>query len=281
MTEAESMALVDGRPAAALPLDDRGLAYGDGLFETILLQRGRPVWWDAHLARLARGAAVLGIAAPAPQAWQADLDRLLAEPGRPTAERRVLRLVLTRGSSGRGYATDPAAAPRRISRLLPAPVDRPDWRRDGIALRWCQLSLAEQPRLAGLKHLNRLEQVLARCEWNDPAIVDGLLCRADGRVVSATAGNLFVVAGGELLTPRIDRCGVAGTCRGVLLAQEQARECELDHDTVMRADELFLCNSLRGILPIARLGERTWRPGPLTRSVMARLAAAEPAFAFE
>jgi 4-amino-4-deoxychorismate lyase len=279
MPEPAALALIDGQPAA-LPLDDRGLAYGDGLFETVLLFRGRPVWWDAHLERLARGAAALGIAAPDRRVWQDDLAALLAGPA-PLAERQVLKLILTRGSSGRGYAPDRSAAARRIVQLLPAPADRPDWRRDGIVLRWCALRLAEQPRLAGLKHLNRLEQVLARAEWDDPAIAEGLLCRQDGQPVSATAANLFVVAGRRLLTPPVDRCGVAGVCRRFLLAQPEASECELDRQAVLQADELFLCNSLRGILPVARLGERVFSRGPFTRALMARLAAAEPAFAFE
>jgi 4-amino-4-deoxychorismate lyase len=274
-------AWVDGIPVDSLPLDDRGLAYGDGLFETVLLHRGRPVWWQAHLNRLQRGAAALGIPSPPKQAWDTDLAGMLLGMRAPLPARLVFKLILTRGSSDRGYAADRSAPARRIVQLLPAPADRPDWRRDGIRLRWCTLTLSEQPRLAGFKHLNRLEQVLARAEWDDPAIGEGLLCRSDGAVVSATAANLVVAREGVLLTPPLERCGVAGICRGFLLSQSRICERELSKEEVGAGDELFLCNSLRGILPVTRLGDRSWPVGPLTRALMSHLAAAEPAFAFE
>jgi len=269
---------VDGLAEHALPLDDRGLAYGDGLFETILLYRGRPVLWDAHLDRLKRGADALGIAAPTSPDWQQDLAGLLLQCPAPLPERLVLKLVLTRGGGGRGYAVDPASAPRRISRLLPAPPADAALRESGIRLRWCGLRLSRQPRLAGLKHLNRLEQVLARAECSDPDIDEGLLCDSSGTVVSAIAGNLFVGRGGRLLTPPINAAGVAGTCRGALLAAGVAVEQALGIADIESADELFLCNSVRGILPVGRLGDRCWPVGPLTRAALACLAAIDPAF---
>ncbi len=272
---ADVIALVDGEPADTVPLSDRGLAYGDGLFETLLLFRGRPVWWGEHLDRLEHGARTLGIAAPPRDAWQQDLARLLLAQPAPLPERRVVKLLLTRGSSRRGYAIDPAAPARRIVQVLPAP---PAAGRDGIALRWCALRLARQPRLAGLKHLNRLEQVLARAEGDDPAFGEGLLCDDGGQVVSAIAANLFIVRQGRLLTPPVAAAGVAGVCRRWLL-EHGAAECALAVDDVHGADELFICNSVRGILPVCRLDERRWPVGPVTREQSARLAAAEPAFA--
>jgi 4-amino-4-deoxychorismate lyase len=274
---ADSVAvLVDGRPAAGVPVDDRGLAYGDGVFETLLLHRARPVWWDAHLSRLERGAAVLGIAAPGRVAWRDDLAQMLAGD---IPERVVLKLMLTRGSGQRGYRPDAEALARRIAMLLPAaPVDARATR-EGITARWCALQLATQPRLAGIKHMNRLEQVLARAEWMDSAVHEGLLCDGENTVISATAANLFIVRDGRLLTPAVDRCGIAGTCRAFLLAS--ADECRLAREDVLAADEVFVCNSLRGILPVTRLDDRRWPVGPVTRAQMARLAAAEPAFATE
>jgi 4-amino-4-deoxychorismate lyase len=271
---AESPAtLIDGIAAERLPADDRGLAYGDGVFETVLVHDGRPVWWQAHLDRLEQGARVLGIAMPAAAAWRADCDALCAG----TSGRQVLKLLLTRGSSRRGYAVDPQGVPRRIAQCLPAP---PLAAADGIGVRWCDLRLAAQPRLAGLKHLNRLEQVLARAEWSDPAIAEGLLCDADGALVSAIAGNLFVVRHGVAFTPPVDRCGVAGICRQYLLGCG-AQVRSLRRDELLAADELFVCNSVRGILPVTRLGDRRWPIGALTRGLVARLARAEPAFAVE
>jgi 4-amino-4-deoxychorismate lyase len=279
MTELSATVLVDGRIAAGVPADDRGLAYGDGVFETLLLHRQQPVWWDAHIDRLERGAAVLGIAAPERSAWRADLDALLDACAEAAHRRAVVKLMLTRGSGQRGYRADGNSLPRRIAVLSAASSIDPRQQVDGIALRWCDLRLAAQPRLAGIKHLNRLEQVLARAEWSDPTVHEGLLCDSDGAVVCATAANLFIVREGRLLTPLVDRCGIAGTCRAFLLPQAEA--CRLGRDDVLTADEVFVCNSLRGILPVTRLEQRTWPVGPLTRAQMARLAAAEPAFAAE
>lgn len=279
MAEALPPARVDGEPTRGLPLDDRGLAYGDGLFETVLLFRGRAVWWQAHLERLAAGAAALGIRPPEPLLWERDLAELLMAVPAPLPARLVLKLILTRGSGPRGYAADPLAPPRWISQLLPLPMEPGHWRSKGLRLRWCDLRLAVQPRLAGHKHLNRLEQVLARAEWSDPAIDEGLLCDSEGALVSAVAANLFLARDGRLLTPRLERAGVAGTCRRFLL--DGAEEAALSRADLLAADEVFLCNSLRGILPVTRLDDRHWPIGPLTRDRIARLAAADSAFDFE
>jgi 4-amino-4-deoxychorismate lyase len=191
----------------------------------------------------------------------------------------VLKLTLTRGSGRRGYGPDAAAVPRRIASLSPEALPETQPAGAGITLRWCALTLATQPGLAGIKHLNRLEQVLARGEWSDPAVHEGLLCDSEGAVVCATAANLFIVRSGRLLTPLIDRCGIEGTCRAFLLSQGEA--CRIGRDDVLSADEVFVCNSLRGILPVTRLEHRHWPVGPVTLAQMARLAAAEPAFAAE
>lgn len=270
--------LIDGEIALGLPPDDRGLAYGDGLFETILLHHGQPVWWQAHLARMRLGADRLGIVAPEDASWAADLEQMLRHA--PPQPREILKLLLTRGSGGRGYLAPEPASPRRILLRLPAPTDEACWRRDGVALHDCATRLALQPALAGLKHLNRLEQVLARSEWRDPALIEGLMRDADGAPVCATAANLFIVVDGQLGTPLVDRCGVAGVCRRFLLEQAGASECRLTAEMLVAADEVFVCSSVRGILPVRALAELRWRVGPVTRRLLRRLADAQPAFAF-
>jgi 4-amino-4-deoxychorismate lyase len=136
----------------------------------------------------------------------------------------------------------------------------------GVRTRMCTLRLAEQPQLAGMKHLNRLEQVLARAEWNDPAIAEGLLCDAGGRLVSATMANLFAVIDGELVTPPLGRCGVAGVARAEILAHA-ARVAERDMRLadLQRASEVFLSSSVRGVVPVQSLDEWRWAPGTVTR----------------
>jgi len=267
---------VDGVAGAPLDPGDRGLHYGDGLFETLAVADGRPRHLDRHLARLKDGLARLGIPAdPAP--WTPEL---LSAAAQAPEGRGVLKLVVTRGSGGRGYAPPDAPVPRRFLFLHPWPTGVEAGRRAGVAVRWCRTRLGEQPALAGLKHLNRLEQVLARSEWRDPAIAEGLLCDGAGRVVEGTRSNLFLVRDGVLLTPRLDRCGVAGVMRGLLLETAAAlglevRVTDLRPDDVEGADELFLSNSVIGLWPVRCLEGRTYpAPGPLTRRLQEALGLA-------
>ena len=137
----------------------------------------------------------------------------------------------------------------------------------GIRMRICATRLAEQPLLAGIKHLNRLEQVLARAEWNDPAIAEGVLCDGHGQVISATMANLFAVIDGELLTPAVDRCGIAGVARAEVLETTSARVAEITLDSLARASELFLSSSVRGIVPVQSLERWTFSPGVVVRQL--------------
>ncbi|PWK89956.1 aminodeoxychorismate lyase [Fulvimonas soli] len=253
---------VNGVAAAAVGAADRGLAYGDGLFETVrFVGAGAPLW-ARHMERLARGCARLGLPPPDPA--------LLLREARAVGEgldAAVVRITLTRGEGPRGYAPPAAPSPTRIVAAFPPPPPRAQDYRDGVRVRTCGLRLAEQPRLAGLKHLNRLEQVLARAEWNDPAIAEGLLLDAAGRVVSATAANLFAVLDGELVTPALDRCGVAGVARAEIMAVRAVREAELKPDRLAAASELFLSSSVRGILPVRAWDARACAVGPVTRAL--------------
>ena len=265
---------VGGVRVDAITAGDRGVAYGDGLFETMRAHRGAVSWWDAHWARLQRGAARLGIALPEQAHVREEGSQLLA------GEDAVLKLVVTRGSDGRGYAPTPSATPTWILSVHPVPAPPPA---PGLALRWCGTRLATQPLLAGIKHCNRLEQVLARAEWLQPTAIDrdadeGLMCSTEGDVVCATSANLFVLRDGRWLTPRVDRCGVAGVCRAWAMEATGAQETRLDVTDVGAAEAVFLCNAVRGILPVARLGSRTWPAHPRVSAVREALAKAHPGF---
>ena len=138
----------------------------------------------------------------------------------------------------------------------------------GVRARWCETRLGLQPLLAGLKHLNRLEQVLARAEWLDPSVGEGLMCDTDGYVISGTMTNVFAVLDGELMTPILDRCGVAGVARAeVLAARPAARVMAMRPEELVRASEVFLSSSVRGILPVQAVGDTVYGPGPVTRAL--------------
>lgn len=265
--------LVNGCAGGTLDPLDRGLAYGDGLFETVLVIDGRAPLWPRHMARLAEGCARLGLSRPDPGVLADELVAVAV--GLPRA---AVRITLTRGGGPRGYAPPSATLATRIVAAFAAPVVAAHVQRHGIRVRLCTTRLATQPLLAGIKHLNRLEQVLARAEWDDPAIGEGLLLDAEGRPVSATAANLFLVRDGRLLTPALDHCGVAGVARAEVLAQRRdglIRELELDD--LMHADEVFLTSSLRGVVPVTHLDDRTWPVGPATCALQAHWRSIDPA----
>ena len=263
--------LREGRVRLWLEPEDRGLAYGDGVFETLLVHQGQPVWWQEHWARLRRGAGVLGLPLPDEAEVRRECAALVAE-----SARAVLKIILTRGSGGRGYQSPPTPVPTVVLSSHPAP----DPTARALTLRWARTTLAIQPALAGIKHLNRLEQVLARREWDDPGIDEALMCDGEDRVVSATSANLFALVGGRWLTPSVQRCGIAGIAREWILANVPgAAVADLAAAEVSHAEALLLCNSVRGILPVRRLGMREWPGDEAVAALRARLAEAQPAFA--
>jgi 4-amino-4-deoxychorismate lyase len=255
--------LVNGWPAQSVDAGDRGLMYGDGVFRTLLVRSRRALNWPRHYRLLARDCAAIGLACPAEAT-------LVEEIGRVAPRDATVKVIVTRGAAGRGYAYPVDIEPNRIVVAYPAlPVD-PALAADGVSVRRCALVLGEQPRLAGIKSLNRLENVLARAEWRDPAIAEGLLADGAGRLVEGTMSNVFVAIGGGLVTPDLSRCGVNGSQRErvIDLARLSGIGCEvrdIAFEALFGADEVFLTNSVIGLWPVVALGDRRWVPGPVTR----------------
>jgi 4-amino-4-deoxychorismate lyase len=255
--------LVNGVEDTPIAANDRGLLYGDGLFETVLFVQGAAPLWARHMQRLARGCASLLLPAPEIHVLAREAARVVQ--GMPRA---VVRITLTRGGGTRGYAVPEKVAPTRIIAAFDPPFIPMDWYARGIRVRFGELRLSVQPRLAGVKHLNRLEQVLARAEWDDPEIVEALLFDAKDRLVSAVAANVFIARGGKLLTPALEECGVAGVAREEILARYPDTEVrEIGREDLMQADEIFLSSSVRGILPVRELDGHEFVPGPFSRAL--------------
>jgi 4-amino-4-deoxychorismate lyase len=249
--------LLNGQPANAISLQDRGLAYGDGLFESILVRNHRPVFLTEHLQRLQRGCLRLALVYDA-AAVQQELATVLAMPA---AANCVLKLMLTRCAGGRGYRAGTDECNRLIS-LHPLPDYADSQPEQGIAMFVCQQRLARQPTLAGLKHLNRLEQVLASREWPDASFHEGLMLDTAGLVIEGTRSNVFVVQAGRLQTPPLHQCGVDGVLRQVLLQHfgNTVSQTELRLEQLQQAAEIFVCNSVFGVWPVTGLltAEQRW-----------------------
>lgn len=261
------LALVDGEPCASCALEDRGLMYGDGVFRTLRMIGGQPVWLDAQLDKLESDCQCLGIRFPDRNAWQLDLEKLALQMSAHQMPDAAVKLVVTRGVGLRGYRPSPAAVPTRIVMAGPLPAYSEEIEEHGVQARLCTLRLGLQPRLAGVKHLNRLENVLARMEWSDPSISEGVLCDSDGRVVSGVSSNLFIVQHENLITPKLDRCGVAGVTRHRIMQSANSLglksiERDLHLQDVWDADALFFSNSLIKLWWVNRLGDKTWPHRP-------------------
>lgn len=265
----------DGSPIAAIAADDRAAQYGDGLFETIAIRSATPRLWPYHLERLQLGCDRLGIPSPAAPALKSGIDNAIAAADVDTAY-ATAKLIVSAGSGRRGYQR-PASAPVvriGIDTAEPRPVE--DYRR-GVRVRLCNTRLAIQPQLAGMKTLNRLEQVLARAEWDEPDIVEGLTLDTDGRLICGTMSNVFALLDNQLVTPALTRCGVAGVMRRHVLTELERDGTAVDvrdigHEELASIDEMFLTNSQFGILPVACFDNREMAVGNVTRSVIARLA---------
>jgi len=276
MTELQFV-LIDGtpprEPAAAVSVLERGLHYGEGLFETIACVAGRPRLLERHLRRLASGCERLGLPCDV-AAIESEVQELAAG-----AVRAIVKLLLMRGPAvARGYALTGREQPVRFALRYSWPDEEPGAAEQGLRVRLAKLRLGENPALAGIKHCNRLEQVLARREWSDPGIGEALMFSSSGALVSGTMSNVFLVRGSKLLTPSVDRCGVAGVMRETVLeiaaqlgiAVEERR---LDAAELAAAEELFLTNALIGIRPVRELDGVSLAPGPMTRRLQRQLTA--------
>ena len=247
------LCLVNGEVQDHISSSDRGLLYGDGLFETMAVVDGKIPLWSLHLNRFQQSCQRLKLDCPPVSVLQTEIRQLSQD-----VERAIIKLILTRGVGGRGYAPLATTLPTRILQRHPWPESpRANWE-TGVKVIFCEQTLARQPALAGIKHLNRLEQVLARGEWQDPAVQEGLLADSEGNIIEAVSHNVFLINGESLSTPDLRYSGVAGVMREYILSivQEKGRSVQvssISKEDILRADAVFLCNSLHGIWPICEL----------------------------
>lgn len=259
--------LINGRYEDTLPVTDRSLHYGDGLFETIAVGQGRPLCWEAHMQRLAAGCSRLRIPPP-------DASLLLMEAGLliEKQNRAVLKIIISCGSGGRGYESPDPCVPSRIMALYPWPDYPESLYHNGIECTLSSVRLGHVPMLAGIKHLNRLEQVLARDDVTGRGFREGLVRDIGDHIIEGTMSNLFLIRDGQIITPVLEKCGVEGIIRGVVL--ERARDWKLepgitdvDETDIEQAEEVFVCNSILGICPVTRFLDNNWPAGPVTRMI--------------
>lgn len=254
--------IINGEPASVLDTRDRGLQYGDGVFETIAVSQGKPEFLSRHLQRLQAGCQTLGFNPPKQQLIADEINLLCSRQ-----QSVVIKIQVSSGNSARGYSRVAERLPNRILTRLAFPQRSQQLYDSGIKLRLCQHRLSINPALAGVKHLNRLDQVLGRNEWRCHEIQEGVMLDTDGYVVEGTMSNLFLVSSGRLLTALLDRAGVAGIIRSVVLEQAQHAGVpvavkRITLKDLINADEIFMTNSVIGVWPVRQFETRVLSVGP-------------------
>lgn len=259
--------LINGGADDAVSALDRGLSYGDGVFRTFQVVDCVPVNWPIQYQKLVADCGAIGIVCPSAELLMTDMQALFA-----LDETAVAKVMITRGIGDRGYAPPAVTTPTRIVLKSPMPAYAPSNFSDGVSLYVCKTPVAHQPMLAGIKHLNRLENVLARAESRDPAYVDGLMLDVDGHVIECTSANVFIRLGKRLITPDVTQAGVAGVTRQRIL--DVAHYLQLTAETglirlsdVLLADEVIICNSLYGAWQVREIGETHWPADSLAQDL--------------
>lgn len=260
--------LINGSFNGVISALDRGLAYGDGVFRTLKISNGIPIHWPLHYQKLVEDCSAIGIVCPSADALMSDFNQLFV----PDETDSVAKIMITRGEGERGYKPSPIASPMRVVTKSSLP-DYPESNFiEGVHLHVCETRIGHQPKLAGVKHLNRLENVLARMEWSDPELADGIMLDIESNVIECTAANIFARFDDVLVTPKLDLCGVAGITRMQILSRAPTLNLKtkiekMDLKKLLSADEIILSNSLYGAWQVRSIASKKWKQQILAANI--------------
>jgi 4-amino-4-deoxychorismate lyase len=254
---------------------DRGFAYGDGIFRTMLIHNGQPDNWPLHYQKLVADCAVIGIVCPSAELLISDIHQLFSVTEN---QPEVAKIIITRGEGARGYAPSAITNPTRVVIKSAIPNYAPDIFEKGVSLHLCETRLPPQNKLAGIKHLNRLENVMARMEWSDESLFDGLMLDQQDGVIECTMSNIFVRFDDMLITPDLTACGVAGITRQRIIwfanmLRLKVEVKSLPFAKMAFADEVIICNSLFGAIAVSNIGYKKWPVQNLAKNIRDALKA--------
>jgi len=255
--------LINGDFNQAISPLDRGFAYGDGVFRTMVIRSGLPVNWPLHYQKLVADCAAIGIVCPSAELLMSDFLQLFSIEDVDSEKQEVAKIMITRGEGERGYKPPAVTTPTRVIIKSAMPQYAKESYAGGVQLHVCNTRLSSQVKLAGVKHLNRLENILARMEWRDEGIFDGVLLDQQGNVIECTMSNIFARFDKVLVTPDLSECGVAGITRQRICDVSSALNltaevAPLSLSRMLQADELIICNSLYGAFQVSKIGDTTW-----------------------
>jgi len=251
--------LVNGQFQDSLAVSDRGLQYGDGIWETILISSsGYPILLEEHLKRLQWGCKVIDL-----QGLDENLLRQEIAQVIQNTSHLILKIIITRGSGGRGYSSLGLSSPTRLLSLHDIPKNIQYHRDNGICIQHCDTRLSRNAKLSGFKHLNRLEQVLVRNELSDKH-QEGIVCDTQGNVIEGTMSNLFlIVDNNTVITPLLDKSGIKGIMRAYIISLLDKKNIDLIERSVAISDvnsaqALFFSNSVIGLWPVRKLESKSF-----------------------
>ena len=270
--------LINGSFNQAISPFDRGFAYGDGVFRTIKMLSGIPEHWPQHYQKLVADCAAINIVCPSAELLMSDIAQLFADDAKTENQAAVAKIIITRGEGNRGYAPPAITAPMRVVLKSPMPDYPQDRFTNGVNLTVCETRLAAQPLLAGIKSLNRLENVLARMEWNDQEIAEGIMLDMQGNVIECTAANIFARFGDTLITPSLQQCGIAGITRQRIIELASTLTLKTAIETfdlkkLYAADEMIICSSLYGAWQVNMIQQNNINTAGLAANIRAALKA--------
>lgn len=268
--------ILNGLPDHYISPFDRGFSYGDGVFRTLKVVNGIPQHWPQHYQKLVADCAVIGLVCPSAELLLDDIHRLFSPD-----ESGVAKMTITRGEGERGYKLPAVTLPTRLVTKSKLPEYRAEFAVNGVSLYVCKTRLPDQPILAGIKHLNRLENVMARMEWQNEAIFDGLLLNQQGDVVECTMSNVFARFKDTLITPDLTNCGVAGITRQQIMQLAKPLDLaikveKMALDVLLAADEVIICNSLYTAFQVIAIHDSgktyTWKAQDLATNIRNKIA---------
>ena len=242
--------IITANETSSISTRDRGLNYGDGFFTTAMVTDGQVEHWAYHKARLIECTQRLGFPALEFNALESQITQLIAS--HPQA---VLKVVITRGEGGRGYAPPSECNLNIIVSVLAYPDHYNSLTDAGISLAISPIKLAVQPHLAGLKTLNRLEQVLIKNALQTQHSDDALVLDYNNNVIETSAANIFAIKNNKVFSPRLDECGIKGVFLQSLCDKLTVEFKTVSVDDLTQADAIFVCNSLMKIVPVKSIGE--------------------------